>query len=194
MVVEINLLEQKEKRNILPYIVVVFFSLLLLVIAIFFSVQRSQLSQQSEVLDQQIEQLQAEQESYSTPTGGEATDREGLRNSLDQLKGTVVPTIPVVEGLVSLLPERGFFESFSLTGTSEVTFNVRFDTIQEAAKYTNTLHQQPFIADVELAGVETDVVDETEDLYDFQPRYIASYYIVLEETTLASKGAQQNEN
>ncbi|RDY66068.1 hypothetical protein DXT76_21280, partial [Halobacillus trueperi] len=70
----------------------------------------------------------------------------------------------------------------------EITVNVRFDTIQEAAKYTNTLLQKSFISDVELAGVDTDVVDDTEDLYDYQPRYIASYYIVLEESTLTNEG------
>ncbi|WP_406944531.1 hypothetical protein ACJA3J_15270 [Halobacillus sp. SY10] len=188
MVVEINLLEQKEKRNILPYLVVAFFALLLLVLSIVFNAQKSNLVEESSRLDEQISQVKVEQESFATTSGGEGTEREQLNNSLEQLKGTVVPVIPVVEGLVSLLPERGFFESFALTGTSEITVNVRFDTIQEAAKYTNTLLQQSFISDVELAGVDTDVVDDTEDLYDYQPRYIASYYIVLEESTLATEG------
>lgn len=188
MVVEINLLEQKEKRNILPYLVVAFFALLLLVLSIVFNAQKSNLVEESSRLDEQISQVKVEQESFATTSGGEGTEREQLNNSLEQLKGTVVPAIPVVEGLVSLLPERGFFESFALTGTSEITVNVRFDTIQEAAKYTNTLLQQSFISDVELAGVDTDVVDDTEDLYDYQPRYIASYYIVLEESTLATEG------
>lgn len=188
MVVEINLLEQKEKRNILPYLVVAFFALLLLVLSIVFNAQKSNLVEESSRLDEQISQVKVEQESFATTSGGEGTEREQLNNSLEQLKGTVVPVIPVVEGLVSLLPERGFFESFALTGTSEITVNVRFDTIQEAAKYTNTLLQKSFISDVELAGVDTDVVDDTEDLYDYQPRYIASYYIVLEESTLTNEG------
>ncbi|REJ10731.1 hypothetical protein [Halobacillus trueperi] len=188
MGVEINLLEQKEKRNILPYLVVAFFALLLLVLSIVFNAQKSNLVEESSRLDEQISQVQVEQESFATTSGEEGTEREQLKNSLEQLRGTVVPTIPVVEGLVSLLPDRGFFESFALTGTSEITVNVRFDTIQEAAKYTNTLLQQSFISDVELAGVDTDVVDDTEDLYDYQPRYIASYYIVLEESTLATEG------
>ncbi|SDP00137.1 hypothetical protein [Halobacillus aidingensis] len=188
MVVEINLLEQKEKRNILPYLVVAFFALLLLVLSIVFNAQKSNLVEESSRLDEQISQVKVEQESIATTSGGEGTEREQLNNSLEQLKGTVVPVIPVVEGLVSLLPERGFFESFALTGTSEITVNVRFDTIQEAAKYTNTLLQQSFISDVELAGVDTYVVDDTEDLYDYQPRYIASYYIVLEESTLTNEG------
>ncbi|MBX0358870.1 hypothetical protein [Halobacillus sp. Nhm2S1] len=188
MVVEINLLEQKEKRNILPYLVVTFFALLLLVLGIVFNAQKASLVEESSRLDEQISQVQVEQESFAVTSGGEGTEREQLKDSLEQLKGTVIPTIPVVEELVSLLPERGFFESFALTGASEVTVNVRFDTIQEAAKYTNTLIQQSFISDVELAGVDTDVVDDTEDLYDYQPRYIASYYIVLEESTLADEG------
>lgn len=188
MVVEINLLEQKEKRNILPYLVVTFFAFFLLTLAIVFNTQKSNLVEEAVRLDEQIVQVQAEQESFTTSSGGEGSGREELKTSLEQLKGTIVPTVPVVEGLVSLLPERGFFESFALTGTSEITVNVRFDSIQEAAKYTNILLQQSFISDVELAGVETDVVDNTEDLYDYQPRYIASYYIVLEESTLATVG------
>ncbi|WLR46126.1 hypothetical protein LC065_10945 [Halobacillus litoralis] len=188
MVVEINLLEQKEKRNILPYLVVAFFALLLLIMSIVFNAQKSTLVEESYHLDEQISQVQIEQESFAATSGGEGTEREQLKNSLEQLKGTVIPTIPVLEGLVSLLPERGFFESFALTGASEITVNVRFDTIQEAAKYMDILLQQSFISDVELAGVDTEVVDDTEDLYDYQPRYIASYYIVLEESMLATEG------
>ncbi|MBN9653834.1 hypothetical protein J0K78_06115 [Halobacillus sp. GSS1] len=187
MIVEINLLEQKEKRNILPYIAVAFFALLLFIMAIVFHAQKTTLVNESSRLDEQILQVQREQENFAgTSEGG--TEREQLKSSLHELKSTVVPTVPVVEGLVSLLPERGFFESFALTSASEVNVNVRFDTIQDVAKYTHTLLQQSFISDVELAGVETDVVDDTEDLYDYQPRYVASYYIVLEEGTLAAEG------
>ncbi|MYL72192.1 hypothetical protein GLW00_15205 [Halobacillus litoralis] len=188
MIVEINLLEQKEKRNILPYIAVAFFALLLFIMAIVFHAQKTTLVNESSRLDEQILQVQREQENLAGPSEGDGTEREQLKSSLQELKSTVVPTGPVVEGLVSLLPERGFFESFALTSASEVNVNVRFDTIQDAAKYTHTLLQQSFISDVKLAGVETDVVDDTEDLYDYQPRYIASYYIVLEEATLAAEG------
>lgn len=188
MIVEINLLEQKEKRNILPYIAVAFFALLLFIMAIVFHAQKTTLVNESSRLDEQILQVQREQENLAGPSEGDGTEREQLKSSLQELKSTIVPTVPVVEGLVSLLPERGFFESFALTSASEVNVNVRFDTIQDVAKYTNTLLQQSFISDVELAGVETDVVDDTEDLYDYQPRYVASYYIVLEEGTLAAEG------
>lgn len=187
MVVEINLLEQKEKRNVLPYLIGAFFMLFIIILTITFSLQKAQLNQQVETLDGQIERLQLEQESYSGPVEGAGTDREHLRNSLDQLKGTIVPVIPIVQGLVELLPERGFFESFALTGKSEVTVNVRFDTIQEAAEYTNTLIQQPFVKEVELTGVESDEVDE-ENLYEYHPRYMASYYISLEESKITSEG------
>ncbi|MEC3882645.1 hypothetical protein VKA52_02760 [Halobacillus sp. HZG1] len=188
MIVEINLLEQKEKRNILPYIAVAFFALLLFIMAIVFHAQKTTLVNESSRLDEQILQVQREQENLAGPSEGDGTEREQLKSSLQELKSTIVPTVPVVEGLVSLLPERGFFESFALTSASEVNVNVRFDTIQDVAKYTHTLLQQSFISDVELAGVETDVVDDTEDLYDYQPRYVASYYIVLEEGTLAAEG------
>ncbi|RDY66069.1 hypothetical protein DXT76_21285, partial [Halobacillus trueperi] len=99
MVVEINLLEQKEKRNILPYLVVAFFALLLLVLSIVFNAQKSNLVEESSRLDEQISQVKVEQESFATTSGGEGTEREQLNNSLEQLKGTVVPVIPVVEGL-----------------------------------------------------------------------------------------------
>ncbi|MGP4061561.1 hypothetical protein [Halobacillus sp. H74] len=187
MVVEINLLEQKEKRNILPFIILGFFVLVSLIIVVTLGFQRSQLVAQTEAKEERIQQIQQDQEKFTQPVDNEGTERDQLKDSLDQLKATIVPTIPFVERLVSLLPERGFFESFTLTGASEVTVVARFDTIQQAAKFTNTLNQESVILNVELASVETSVVDETEDLYDYQPRYIASYYLVLNESTLLSE-------
>ncbi|WP_226583389.1 PilN domain-containing protein [Halobacillus litoralis] len=192
MGIEINLLEEKEKRNVLPPLILTLFVVLFLITFAFFTIQKSKLAGEAKALENQVEKVKTQQERYNLSAGSDRTSRDQLKMSLDQLKGTIVPVVPVIRDFVSLLPARGFFESFVLSGRDEVTILVRFDTMQEAAEYTRALQQQPFIEQVNLEAVEAEVIDETEDLYDYQPRYLASYYLKLDDSVLLTEGGEQH--
>ncbi|MFP3422721.1 fimbrial assembly protein, partial [Bacillus sp. SIMBA_161] len=67
--------------------------------------------------------------------------RQGM-NEEQQLQATVewaesyqFDTIPLLEELVSLLPARGFFQTFSYIGLDQAQLVVQFDSSREAAYY-----------------------------------------------------------
>lgn len=190
MVVEINLLEQKDKRNILPYLIIGLFAVCLLFVFIFFTTERSQLGKESEAIQQEVEQVQSRQELLHQSSGG-GSSREKLAQSVEELQSTMTPALPIIRELVSLLPARGFFETFTLTSSSEVSLVVRFDTMQEVAQFTNTLDQQEFVQRADLSSVEAEVVDDTEDPFDYEPRHIANYFVTLDESYLKAEGVKE---
>ncbi|MCA0982600.1 hypothetical protein LCL89_00910 [Halobacillus yeomjeoni] len=191
MTVEINLLEQREKRNVLPLLILAMTGLIIIISLITISLQKNSLETKVVELESEIESLQIQQATIQQSSeGNDASSREKLQASLNDLEDTIIPSLPIVERLVSLLPERGFFESFVLTGSEEVSIDVRFDTMQEVAKYTKALQQQDFITKVELNNVSTNTVDTTEDIYDYRPRYIADYFLILDKAVLLNEGGQ----
>ncbi|WKA56251.1 PilN domain-containing protein [Planococcus shixiaomingii] len=188
MLVDINLLPQKERDR--PASIVAAISILLLAVIIWSifaflagSHEKEQIilaAESAEVAAQQAairQQLEAKQG---------LNEEQQLKVTVDWAENYQFDTLPLLADLVSKLPERGFFDSFSYTGMDQAILTVQFDTAREAAYYlaqlkTSELLESATLDSVTKQDLETEATeDETaeEDVVTENPRYLATYTLV----------------
>lgn len=188
LLVDINLLPKKEPRNIATFIIIILSVIVLLAVGIYFYWQKTALKQALHKVDEEItvstELLTLEQKKL--------TDTETM-SEVEQLEKAITWTNKqptninyVVQQLVKLLPERGFFQSFNLS-TDSVQTTIQFDTSEDAAYYLNMLLETEWISEANLTGRSTRQIVEQDDEADvtaeddeIMPRYIANYTIELD--------------
>lgn len=198
MLIDINLLPQKERDR--PISLIVAGSLILLTLVLWlvlFSMAQAEESQQQELLEQSA-QIAVEQEALRAQL--EAT--QGM-NEEQQLFETVqwaesyrFPTVPLIAELVTILPERGYFNSFSFTGPNVATLTLQFDTAREAAYYLTQLKTSEVLASATLDSVanqelviEEDANVEPDDRLIQNPRYLATYSLVFVDDRIPAEGS-----
>ncbi|MBI0576509.1 PilN domain-containing protein [Neobacillus cucumis] len=157
MLVEINLLPKKEPKKINLIIALGSgLALFLLIGGIYLWQIKSTKSDVAEV-DRQISMTQkiAEQQQQKS-------DSAQSINSVSQLKGAIewansypIHTIPVMKHLTSLLPERGFIQSFSYTEAGTVSLTVQFDSAREAAYFLDSLNESKWFEEASLNSLST---------------------------------------
>ncbi|ANU11313.1 fimbrial assembly protein [Planococcus antarcticus DSM 14505] len=190
MLVDINLLPQKERDR--PAFLIAAISILLAAVIVWAVLAFLAGSHESEqqVLAAQSVQVATEQASIRAQLEAAQgmNEEQQLKATVDWAEGYQFDTVPLLEGLVSMLPARGFFDSFSYTGLDQAILSVQFDTAREAAYYLAQLKASELIesatldsvAQNEMETVETEegVVIEQETVIQETPRYIATYTLV----------------
>ena len=204
MLVDINLLPQKERER--PVVLVAVLGVLgvaVLLWAIFFFMAQSQSNQQA-AIDAEYAQVA----SQSNEIRAQLEASIGL-NDEQQLQATVVwaeayqfDTVPLLSDLVSRLPKRGFFDSFSFVKPNLGTLTIQFDTSREAAYYLAQLKASEMITSASLDSVtneELDLIEEKEDPNKVEPneliknpRYLATYSLVYVDERLPAEEGTVN--
>ncbi|MDQ0214546.1 type IV pilus assembly protein PilN [Oikeobacillus pervagus] len=193
MLVDINLLPEKETRSksVLYILLVLILLAIILVVTNFILIQtkKSDLA----LLESKIktaEQLRTALES-SVENDESENSVEKLNEAVEWAESKRIRTVPVLQHLIELLPKRGFFRSFSYTSTENLKLEVQFDVNREAAFYLIELQSSKWIQSVRLLSVSTDeLVKEGEKSNDDMkikkdlPRYIAEYEISLKDTNI----------
>ncbi|WHY84879.1 hypothetical protein QNH39_19810 [Neobacillus novalis] len=165
MLVEINLLPQKEPKKFAFIITLSSLLAVFLVIGGFYFWQTQSVKDELTSLDRQISTTKkiAEKEQQNNETVISSS-------SVSQLKGAIewandpIQTVPVMQHLTSLLPERGFIQSFGYTESGAVTLTVQFDSAREAAYFLNSLNHSKWIEEASLnslAAAETNTETDT---------------------------------
>lgn len=192
MLVDINLLPQKEAKNKTLLVLAIIFAVILLLGVFFvFWFNRSydiQIAQLDQHIANTESMIVAEQQKQVT---SEAT------NSLTQLESTVewakaypLKTVPVLQELTSLLPERGFIKTFTYDETGTVVLNVQFEQSREAAYYLSSLLDSNWVSDAKITSLNAvkEFYDQTmSDNFDdghiknekYIPRYEGEFDITL---------------
>lgn len=195
MLVDINLLPQKERDR--PAFLIAAISILLMAVIIwgvFAFLANANENEQTE-LAAESQQVAAEQAAIRS----QLEAKQGM-NEEQQLKATVdwaesyqFDTLPLLGDLVSKLPQRGFFDSFSYVGLDQAVLTVQFDTAREAAFYLAQLKTSELLKSATLDSVTQEelqeeatategttvvVVEEEEDAVIENPRYLATYTLV----------------
>ena len=202
MLVDINLLGDKE-RDRPPFVVAAIALIILgLVIALVFYFIGNTYSNKQQVLAAQsaevVNQQAAIQEQMVTTAA--LSDTQKLQKTVEWAETYQYDTLPLIRELTSLLPERGFFLSFSFSTPNQVTITTQFDTSRDTAFYLTQLKASEMITDVVLSSVsyqpvaeeavvETDVTTtEVEPTEEIMPRYLASYAITFLDTRMPADG------
>ena len=199
MLVDINLLPQKERDRPAVLIAAVAILLLALLIWAVFAMMASAETDEQQALEAQAQGVIAEQEQIRN----ELEERQGM-NEEQQLQATVewaesyqFDTIPLLEELVSLLPARGFFQTFSYTGLDQAQLIVQFDSSREAAYYLAQLKSSELLASATLDNVATEIFDEAteeEVIVDpSEPRYLATYTLLFQDERIPIEGGEEGE-
>ena len=202
MLVDINLLGDKERDR--PAFVVAAIALLLLglVTALVFYFLGNTYSNKQQVLAAQSAEVVSQQAAIQEQmvTTAALSDTQKLQKTVEWAETYQYDTLPLIRELTSLLPERGFFLSFSFSTPNQVTTTTQFDTSRDTAFYLTQLKASKMITDVVLSSVsyqplaeeavvETDVTTtEVEPTEEIMPRYLASYAITFLDTRMPADG------
>ncbi|RSK28020.1 hypothetical protein EJF36_14665 [Bacillus sp. HMF5848] len=197
MLVEINLLPEKEPRNIAPFIVAGSIVLLVMSLTIVWLLQYQQANRELLTVSNELQLTKAtraiEEQKILDSTS---------TSSLSQLEQTVawmekypIDVVPILAHVSGLLPDRGFLLSFSLGENGNVNITTQFDTSRESAYYLHNLQQSEWVTDVNLNSITTKQIEEATqsglDEFELMPRYIATYQITLNQ--LFINALQHNE-
>jgi type IV pilus assembly protein PilN len=185
MLVDINLLPKKERKNISLIFIVTVLSSIMVIGSIYLFLNGNSLEKQMNLLDEKIlqvnQKLQVEQEKLAS-TAEETTSVEQLKNAVAWAESYPIKAVPVLKHLTSLLPERGFVQNYSYSGTGNVQLTVQFDTSREAAQFLQWLNESEWIEDATISslGLATDNSVLNSNIHNkFLPRYIGAFQISL---------------
>ncbi|MEH7384763.1 hypothetical protein V7147_05000 [Bacillus sp. JJ1521] len=162
MLVDINLLPRKEFKNrakLLPLIIIISVALIGF---LFIFIQYKKATTLEEKLTNQITALQetrmAEEQKFGS--ANHSNNVINLEKTVEWADGYFVETVPILNHLTTLLPERGFVQNFSYTDDGIVTLEVQFDTNTENAHYLALLTDSPLIESARLLTVSTSPITE----------------------------------
>lgn len=200
MLIDINLLPQKERKRRMPvYIAIAALSITILGTA--FLLVHTQLSHQElENITKDLEMKKEFRLQQETAVNNiESSDGlEQLHTAVQWAEQYPIDTVPVLEHLTSLLPERGFFRQFNYTEDGMINLNVQFDTSRQAAYFLNDLKNSEWISEARLTSLETSQGQMEEDLVvlpedKLMPRYLGQYEISLNQSFIKSELQSESE-
>ncbi|WP_449620018.1 PilN domain-containing protein [Robertmurraya sp. Marseille-Q9965] len=195
MLVEINLLPQKEAKNKSLLLLAIIASVILLIGGFFvywlnhsYENKLASLEEQIATTEQKVATEQQKVYSYEA-----SSSLSELENTVQWASNYPLKTVPVLKKMTSLLPERGFIQSFTYEEIGSVTFSVQFETSREAAFYLNSLLEANWVKEAKLNKVdavtgfydrtfgESDDGPDESDLKNekYIPRYLAEYEVGL---------------
>jgi type IV pilus assembly protein PilN len=189
VLVEINLLPQKQQKRSISLRIILFIALAMLLIFLltFWQVQKfnneiSKLEANIAHFEQSITSIQQEVNVESTNSYVE------LSNAVEWSLTYPIKSVAVLKHLTSLLPERGFLLTYSYTEAGTLSLTVQFDTKKEAAYYLSWLSDSAWIEEVKLSQLSSSQIETTEETPETQgrnetesylPRYTGNFEITL---------------
>ncbi|WP_201713642.1 PilN domain-containing protein [Rossellomorea arthrocnemi] len=186
MLVDINLLPQNEKRSRRwLYVVIGVLSVGILAVMILL-ILAGTIGKDVDVLTAELQstkQLRAEKEqSISDFESSDAWVQ--LESAVSWAESYPIDTVPVLEHLVELLPERGFLKEFTYAEDGRSQLSIQFDTSSEAAYYLTHLKESKYIQDATLSSLATESISENDsqsavNTETILPRYLGQFEITL---------------
>jgi Tfp pilus assembly protein PilN len=155
MLVEINLLPQKEPKKIGFIITLLCLVGLLVLTGAYYFWQTDSTKSVIASLDRQITMTKkiAEKENISTETVEATSSVSQLKTAIEWANDYPIQTIPVMRHLTSLLPERGFIQSFAYTEAGTISLTVQFDSAREVAYFLDNLNESKWIEEASLSSL-----------------------------------------
>jgi Tfp pilus assembly protein PilN len=155
MLVEINLLPQKEPKKF-GFIIVIalLISLFLLAFAFYFwqihLTKNTIASTNSQITTTQKVAANLANKKNNAESSNSVSQLTSVLKWADENR---IPTIPVMRQLTSLLPKRGYIMSFTYQETGTVLLTVQFDSVNEAASYLDSLNSSSWIAEASITSL-----------------------------------------
>lgn len=157
MLVEINLLPQKEPKKINLIITLSSLLVIMILVGAYYLWQINSTKDEVASLESQIAMTNKVVENHQqTNNSAEASNSVSqLKSAIDWANNYPIQTLPVMKHLTSLLPERGFIQSFAYTEAGTITLTVQFDSAREAAYFLDDLDDSKWITEASLSSLAT---------------------------------------
>ncbi|WP_442595252.1 PilN domain-containing protein [Neobacillus sp. D3-1R] len=188
MLIDINLLPKKEKKNFSVAIILSLLSVLFIIgtsLTFYYGFVLKSQAQQLSLKNQQVtESLRQEQEQVEMAQSTNSVVE--LKKAVEWAQSYPIKSVPVLQHLTSLLPERGFIQQYSYSEDGKVLLTVQFDTSREAAYFLKWLNDSKWIAEANILSLnlgsnnETNTEQTEVPQTEYVPRYIGSFDITLE--------------
>ncbi|MCA1056320.1 hypothetical protein LCM10_15070 [Rossellomorea aquimaris] len=179
--IDINLLPQKErKRNAFTYSMMGTAALFILIL-MFMTLSWQSTVKETKRTDERIEMTKKVIEAQQTKVlGAEASNSVGkLSKTVQEMIDYPVKTVPILNKLISLLPQRGFIQQFEYVDRDLINLTVQFDSSREAAYYLSHLKEEKWLLKCDILEITTEQLDDSAE-EDVLPRYLASYSLHLD--------------
>jgi hypothetical protein len=157
MLVEINLLPQKEPKKFGFLIALTCLLAMIVLLGGFYFWKIQSIKDELTSLDRQISITKkiADKEQQDSETVASSSSVNQLKSAIAWANDYPIHTVPVMRHLTSLLPERGFIQSFAYKESGTVTLTVQFDSAREAAYFLDSLNQSKWIEEASLNSLAT---------------------------------------
>ncbi|MEH7886783.1 hypothetical protein V7654_20980 [Bacillus sp. JJ1609] len=190
MLVEINLLPKREHKKssqlIIAILIILFFSISSSIIYI----QGNKYNSKMDSIDKQIESLQKLNDAQQAKmTDVEASNSAvKLQKALKWAEQYPIETVPLMQNIITLLPERGFIQNFEYSNSDSVLITIQFDATRDTAFYLSSLKQSEWVQEAALLNIKAETMEEEKvegesgtinnsEKEKILPRYSAEYKI-----------------
>jgi type IV pilus assembly protein PilN len=188
MLVEINLLPQKQRRSSTIIRLFLLLSIIMLISALLTAWQVQRYKSTISSLENNI--LQSEQTILDIQQNMDAASTNSyveLSNAVEWSTTYPIKSVPVLQHLTALLPERGFLLNYAYSDAGTISLTVQFDTKKEAAYYLKWLTDSEWVKEVKLSNLTSSQTEtSTSVTMDYQseeetylPRYTGNFEITL---------------
>lgn len=156
MLVEINLLPERERKKSAFIILFAAMVAVIFIVAAVYILQGNSTKTETVSVDREYsttQKVMVNITSSSPPAA--ATSVTQLENAIKWANEYPIKTVPVMNMLTALLPERGFIQSFAYTDAGTINLTVQFDTESEAAYFLTHLTDSKWIEDASITSLTT---------------------------------------
>jgi type IV pilus assembly protein PilN len=193
--IDINLLPQKEKKQkAFTYSIAGTAGLVVLVALFMLLTWKSTLTETKRTeaeIDTTKKIIEVQQTKVLGAESSGSVDQ--LNKAVQEMLDYPVKTVPLLNELISLLPDRGFFNEFMYADRTVINTIVQFDSSREAAFYLSRLKTVEWIEEADIIEITTAETGESED-EKILPRYLAAYEIHIDQgkmEALLSRGEEE---
>ncbi|MEN8701172.1 PilN domain-containing protein [Bacillus infantis] len=192
MLVDINLLPQKEKRSKAAYISLAVAGLAAVILSVSLYVYLGSQKEEIEQVETQIAQTNEILEAQRVKLADyESSNSVGeLENAISWAKEQPFSMVYILNEVTKLLPERGYITEFEKDEDNKIKQIVQFDTKSQAAYYLNSLLTLEWLDEAILTEAKTtDVLKDDDDETsaaeeEILPRYFAAYELQINSSLL----------
>jgi type IV pilus assembly protein PilN len=186
MLIDINLLPNKQKRSISFMLFPIVGVTVLLLVFGWMVVSSFQLKAEQERLTDRLEKTTELVTVLQATEANGVSSGQTLQEYVDWLDGVQFSTVDLLDDLVARLPERGYFMNYEFDGSETVTLTVQFDQMKEVSQYLNELNESDKVQNASLLTVSAaELSEEIEDnSRRILPRYVTDYEININKSNL----------
>ncbi|WP_077621355.1 hypothetical protein [Sediminibacillus massiliensis] len=187
MVPEINLLEEKPKKDVTFLFITAVLVVLILSSTLILLWQRDVYQVELENALTRIDDIEASKQESLEKTRELEQQRFMLGSQIDAIETTLFPSLSVMERLIDLIPEKLEVKNYQYGLGERLKLTVRSDSMEGIAEYTYSLENQEFINNL----LVTNVIKENGVDKKKNKTYTADFQMEINERYLMEEGGEQ---